>query len=162
MKKITRLLIIDLLLVLTIGCSKSNLLDNCENANFEISYSDIDSISNNCKRFYLFVYAPWCPHCQQSIPLVRSIFSSRNDAYYLNGETMSVGEHASLRTGFVDVLDDGDPLLASDSTRVLYPSVGLYVDKELVYAKSGLPKTERNLKQLIRQIEEDYPLTTSS
>lgn len=144
-------------LLLSISCCSKRINSiSSGDEHFEISYSSLSERIDSNERFYLFIYAPWCNHCKASIPLVKNKFMDRNDAFYLNGETMSIDEHMQLKTSYISAMQNSDALLSSSSQRVLYPTIGLYKERKLVYAKSGLPKTQKNIDLLIDQLDNEY------
>ncbi len=78
---------------------------------------------------------------------------NRNDWFLLNGEYLSLEEHLYIKETFLKAVNKEDPLLSNNESRVFYPSIGYFYERELKYAKSGLPKTQKNINQLINQID---------
>lgn len=155
--KLTHLKLTLISLLLTLSCCTQRYESiTSSDSTFEISYQSLSEIIESNNRFYLFIYAPWCSHCKASIPLIRNKFKDRNDAFYLNGETMSIDEHIQLKSTYIEAMQNSDALISSSSQRVLYPTIGLYKERKLIYAKSGLPKTQKNIDLLIDQLDNEY------
>ena len=114
--------------------------------NPEIKFVELKETTISKRSFYLFIYAPWCQHCKISIPLVKEEMKNRNDWFLLNGEYLSLEEHLYIKETFLKAVNKEDPLLSNNESRVFYPSIGYF-------AKSGLPKTQKNINQLISQID---------
>lgn len=121
--------------------------------NPEIKFVELKEITISKRSFYLFIYAPWCQHCKISLPFVKEEMKNRNDWFLLNGEYLSLEEHLYIKEAFLKAVNKEDPLLSNNESRVFYPSIGYFYEGELKYAKSGLPKTQKNISQLINQID---------
>lgn len=136
-----------------IGCSIEK-----QQASRDISYSKMKELSDNGDTFYFFLYAPWCSHCKVSVPIVKTVMAERNDYYFLNGEDMTRNEHTRLKNEMLNCVDSSDELLTSEGDRAFYPSLCLIKNRNLVFAKSGLPKTEKNISSLIKDIDYRFSL----
>lgn len=124
--------------------------------NPDVSYRAFQSRAKEEKAFFVFLYAPWCPHCQKSLPLVENALRGRDDWYLLNGEEMTRQEHLSFKEEVLTATEEGDPLRASKAERAFYPTVSYYAGGLVRFAKSGLPKEARNVRKLLFQIESSF------